>query len=159
LQGKIVLGFCLVVVILGAAFDSVAQITYPPRPPIAPGVRVPRSSGPTIAPGRMPTQPPTAPVPRSAPTVRRPVQGSGTAAEYAFRPDLDNRQYGECLQLEKTWKGLYNQYYQFYQYYRMMPPSDPKAAEMSYYLNSLKQQLDAVWRNFSSRCIYFPERR
>jgi hypothetical protein len=39
-----------------------------------------------------------------------------------------------------------------------MPRNDPQTREMSYFLNTLKAQLDAAWGNFSSRCIYFPKR-
>ena len=76
--------------------------------------------------------------------------------EYAFRPDLTNPQFGECLQLEAQWKALYQQYYQNYQRARSINPRDPAYARYSYYLRDLKRQLDAAWSNFSGRCVYFP---
>ncbi len=79
--------------------------------------------------------------------------------EYAFRPDLTNPQFGECLNLEKNWKMLWQQYAQTYQQARWMNPQDPQYAQMSYYLRNLKNQLDAAWQNFSSRCVYFPRSR
>jgi hypothetical protein len=60
--------------------------------------------------------------------------------------------------MEKNWHALYQQYYQYYQGFQRMARNDPKTMEMSYFLNSLKSQLDAAWQNFSSRCIYFPKR-
>jgi hypothetical protein len=78
--------------------------------------------------------------------------------EYAFRPDLTNPQFGECLRMEKNWQALYQQYYQYYRGFQGMARNDPRTMEMSYFLNSLKSQLDAAWQNFSSRCIYFPKR-
>jgi len=80
-------------------------------------------------------------------------------AQYAFRPDLTNPEFGECLNLEKVWKGLWQQYAQEYQRARMMNPRDPQYAQMTFYLRNLKQQLDAAWQTFSGRCVYFPENR
>lgn len=79
--------------------------------------------------------------------------------EYAFRPDLTNPEFGQCLNLEKTWRDLWQRYAQGYQQARMMNPSDPRYAQMTYYLGNLKQQLDAAWQNFSGRCVYFPHHR
>jgi hypothetical protein len=107
-----------------------AQVPYPP-PPLAP---------PPAQPGQM------------APDPQQPL-------EYAFRPDLTNPQFGECLNLEKNWKMLWQRYAQEYQRARMMSPQDPQYAQMSYYLRGLKAQLDAAWQNFSSNCVYFPRRR
>lgn len=79
--------------------------------------------------------------------------------EYAFRPDLTNPQYGQCLQIEKQWRHLWEQYYQYYQQHRTMNPADPAYAQLTWHLRNLKQQLDAAWSQFSSQCIYFPTRR
>ncbi len=98
-----------------------------------------------------------APPPMLAPPPAQ--QNQQSPAEYAFRPDLTNPQYGECLQLEKTWKMLWQRYAQEYQRAQMMNPRDPQYAQMSYYMQSLKNQVDAAWQNFSSRCVYFPSRR
>ncbi len=108
----------------------------------------------------------SAQAPYPAPQLTRPpVQPGQTAPgpqqplEYAFRPDLTNPQYGECLGLEKNWKMLWQQYAQAYQQAQMMNPRDPQYAQMSYYLRNLKTQLDTAWQNFSSKCVYFPRRR
>jgi hypothetical protein len=77
-------------------------------------------------------------------------------SEYAFRPNLTNPEFGECLQLEKAWQATWQRYAQEYQRFRWMNPSDPQYAQMTYYLRTLKQQLDATWQNFSGRCVYFP---
>ena len=79
--------------------------------------------------------------------------------EYAFRPDLSNPQYGECLNLERRWKNLWQTYYQLYNQARMMNPSDPQYAQMANYVNYMKRQLDSAWADFSQRCVYFPNRR
>lgn len=78
--------------------------------------------------------------------------------EYAFRPDLTNPEYGECLQLERNWKNLYHKYYQMYSYVRTMSPGDPQYAQTAYYVQHLKSQLDMAWNSFSSKCVYFPRR-
>jgi hypothetical protein len=78
-------------------------------------------------------------------------------AEYAFRPDLTNPEFGECLNLEKTWQAAWQRYVQEYQRVRWMNSRDPQYAQMTYYLRTLKQQLDAAWQNFSGRCVYFPK--
>ncbi len=158
----------VLMVALGTDGISLAQVQYPPRTPVAPGVRIPPAIGTPVAPGPGATAPPQAPVPRAAPPRQASPPPSGrrrtgppqrqAPAEYAFRPDLTNPQFGECLRLEKNWKALYQQYYQYYQSFRMMARNDPRTMEMSYFLNTLKSQLDAAWRNFSSRCIYFPKR-
>jgi hypothetical protein len=92
------------------------------------------------------------------PTQQPGAQPQGEALEYAFRPDLTNPEFGMCLQLEKNWKGLWERYYQLYHQARMMNPNDPQYAQLAYYLNVLKSQLDTAWYEFSSRCVYFPRR-
>jgi hypothetical protein len=105
-----------------------AQGPYPgPPPPVQP-------MGP----------PPQGPAPQQQPS------------EYAFRPDLTNPEFGECLQLEKAWQATWQRYAQEYQRFRWMNPNDPQYAQMTYYLRTLKQQLDATWQTFSGRCVYFP---
>ncbi|MBI5250291.1 MAG: hypothetical protein HY912_12420 [Desulfomonile tiedjei] len=114
---------------------------------------------PSSVPGQVPYQgQPPMMQPQPVPQGQQPP-GAQHPAEYAFRPDLTNPQFGECLNLEKTWKMLWQRYAQEYQRARMMNPRDPQYAQMSYYLQSLKAQLDAAWQNFSSRCVYFPSRR
>jgi hypothetical protein len=90
---------------------------------------------------------PSAPPPQQAP---QPSSG-----EYAFRPDLSNPEYGQCLQLEKQWKSLWNTYNQYYQQARTMPPNSAEHSQTAYYLQQLRMQMDTAWNNFSSRCIYF----
>lgn len=105
--------------------------------------------------------PPQAPVPEyganSAPSPGR-RQLQQPTQEYAFRPELTNPEYGECLQLEKHWKELSNSYAHYYQQARMMHPGNPQYPQMTNFLQQMKMQLDAAWNNFSSRCIYFPRR-
>lgn len=108
-----------------------AQAPYPPQP-----------SAPPAAPVPQPTQ-----IPQQQPT------------EYAFRPDLTNPQYGECLRLEKHWQALWQNYYQLYYQHRMMNPNDPAYSQLTYHVRAVKQQLDNAWQQFSSQCIYFPTRR
>lgn len=79
-------------------------------------------------------------------------------SEYAFRPNLSNPEFGECLQLERNWKTLWNSYYQAYYHAQSMRPSDPQYQQMAAYVNNLRYQLDAAWANFSQRCVYFPRR-
>ncbi len=79
-------------------------------------------------------------------------------SEYAFRPNLSNPEFGECLQLERNWKTLWNYYYQAYSHAQSMRPSDPQYQQMAAYVNNLRYQLDAAWSNFSQRCVYFPRR-
>jgi hypothetical protein len=99
-----------------------------------------------------PAQPqPTQPMP---PPQQPPQQ---QPAEYAFRPDLTNPEFGECLNLEKIWRAAWQRYAQEYQRVRWMNPRDPQYGQMTYYLRNLKQQLDATWQNFSGRCVYFPK--
>jgi len=80
--------------------------------------------------------------------------------EYAFRPDLTNPEYGECLRLEKNWQALWQRYAQAYQQFMMMRPNDPQYRQMAAYAQGIKQQLDAAWNAFSGKCVYFsPPRR
>lgn len=104
--------------------------------------------------------PPQAPIPGATP-LPRPYSGPQQPRqpqEYAFRPDLSNPEYGECLQLEKNWKALWERYAQMYQQTRWIYPGNPQYAQTTYYLQQLKMQLDGAWYAFSSRCIYFPRR-
>ena len=103
----------------------------------------------TVPPG------PTAP-PGSPPGGQVPRQG-GT--QYAFRPDLSNPEYGQCLNLEKNWQNLWHTYNQLYHQATSMNQRDPNYVQMTYQLRDLKQQLDAAWHTFSSRCVYFPDPR
>ncbi|MEJ2717608.1 MAG: hypothetical protein P8182_10780 [Deltaproteobacteria bacterium] len=114
------------------------------------------SQGPYTPQGRYPPQGPPPPGAQAPPPARMPQQ---QPLEYAFRPDLTNPQFGQCLQLESQWKALYQQYYQQYQRARSINPRDPAYARYTYYLRDLKRQLDAAWNNFSGRCVYFPARR
>ena len=107
--------------------------------------------------------PPQAPVqamPRPGPPPRQTVQPAPQQmpSEYAFRPNLSNPEFGECLQLERNWKTLWNSYYQAYYHAQRMSPSDPQYQQMAAYVNNLRYQLDAAWSNFSGKCIYFPRR-
>lgn len=95
--------------------------------------------------------PPYAPGGQAPPAQQQPL-------EYAFRPDLTNPEYGQCLQLEKHWKMLWDQYNQLYNQARMMNQRDPRYAQLTYHLYHLKGQLDAAWNNFASRCVYFGSR-
>lgn len=107
-----------------------AQAPYPSQAPAAPGVA------------------PSQPMPPQA----QPQQ----PMEYAFRPDLTNPEYGECLGLEKNWQTHWQRYAQAYQQVMMMNPKDPQYRQMAFYAQNLKQQLDAAWNAFSGKCVYFP---
>lgn len=112
------------------------------------------------APGypQQPMYPPQGQPPPQAPA-QAPPQGQQPAT-YAFRPNLSNPEYGECLQIERQWKDLWNQYYQQYENYRRWGYADPNQAGIwQHHLSSLRQQLDQAWQNFSGRCIYFPRPR
>jgi hypothetical protein len=106
-------------------------------------------------------QAPYAPQAPMMPPQGPPAQGGQgqQPSEYAFKPDLSNPQYGQCLQMERQWKGLWNQYYQLYYQHRQMNPADPSYGQLSHHLGALKMQLDAAWQQFSSQCIYFRSRR
>lgn len=76
--------------------------------------------------------------------------------EYAFRPDLTNPQYGECLRMEKNWRALWERYYQLYSQALAMR-NHPGYAQMTWRLQTLRRQLDAAWQTFSSQCVYYPQ--
>lgn len=99
-----------------------------------------------------------APQPQAQIPQRQPLrqQAQQTPSEYAFRPNLTNPEFGECLQLERNWKTLWNSYYQAYYHAQRMSPSDPQYPQMAAYVNNLRYQLDAAWNTFSQKCIYFP---
>jgi hypothetical protein len=101
-------------------------------------------------PGQSPLQAPPIGPPQQVPVPQQ------QPSEYAFRPDLTNPEFGECLQLEKAWQAAWQRYAQEYQRARWMNQRDPQYPQMTYYLRNLKQQLDATWQAFSSRCVYFP---
>ena len=105
-----------------------------------------------------PQLPPGQPPPYGPPGSQGPPAAAQQPLEYAFRPNLTNPEYGQCLQMEKHWQGLWNQYNQLYQQARMMNQRDPRYAQFTYQMYRLKQQLDAAWNNFSSRCVYFGSR-
>jgi hypothetical protein len=139
-----------------ATLPTAAWSQSPLDPPGAPGIPF------------LPWEPPGAPSqqpPTPTPYGPQPGQPQYPAAQqqqqeaYAFRPDLTNPQYGECLGLEKTWKILWQRYAQGYQQMQSASPSDPRYVQMSYYLADLRRQLDAAWNVFSSKCIYFRSRR
>ena len=106
-----------------------------------------------------PGPPPGPPMGSAAPQQMAPYQQQQQPLEYAFRPDLSNPEYGACLNLEKRWKALYQNYYSAYNQARMMNPRDPQYAQMANYVNSMKAQMDAAWADFSGRCVYFPRHR
>ncbi len=99
---------------------------------------------------------PGAPVP--PPAVPPQPQVPQQSTEYAFRPELTNPEYGECLTLEKNWRGLWERYHQLYQQTRTTNPADPYYQMMIYQARQLRMQLDIAWQAFSSKCIYFPRR-
>jgi len=99
-----------------------------------------------------PTGPPPGAAPAGPPAQQQPL-------EYAFRPDLTNPEYGECLQLEKTWRSLWQRYAQAYQTAATMTPRHPQYQQQANYVNGLRAQLDAAWNAFSSKCVYFPPAR
>ena len=124
------------IMLMALAADAVrSQPPYPAQPPQAP-----MGPGPQGAPPGAPQQ------------MQRPL-------EYAFRPDLTNPEYGECLQLERSWKALWQSYAQAYQTAVNMSPQHPQYQQMAGYVNSLKARLDVAWNEFSSKCVYFPSRR
>lgn len=128
-----------------------AQAPYPPQAPMAPAQPGPQ---PQYSPQRQPQmQPQQAPQGQQAQPPGQSQQG-----EYAFRPNLTNPEYGECLNLEKNWQGLWRRYAEMYEGARWMSPQDPQYAQTAWYLQHLKSQMDAAWYTFSSRCVYFPQR-
>ena len=83
------------------------------------------------APGYPQAQPaPAYPQPQPAqpmqpPAPGPPAQQQQMPGEYAFRGDLTNPQYGECLALERTWQANWYRYAAEYQRAIMMNPKDP----------------------------------
>jgi len=126
---------CAVVFVIAAAGSGWSQQPYPMQPP----------------------QAPMGPPPQAAPP--GPPQQQQQQLEYAFRPDLTNPEYGECLQLEKTWKALWQRYAQAYQTAMAMTPRHPQYQQQASYVNGLKAQLDVAWNAFSGKCVYFPASR
>ncbi|MBI4965074.1 MAG: hypothetical protein HY913_17505 [Desulfomonile tiedjei] len=116
-----------------------SQSPYPPQAPYP--VQTPMGPGGAVA---QPTPP--------AAQQQQPM-------EYAFRPDLSNPEFGECLELEKNWRALWQRYAQVYQQVTTMNPSDPQYRQMALYAQGLKQHLDAAWNAFSGKCVYYPPRR
>jgi len=107
-------------------------------------------------PAMQPAQPPFPQQPRPPqpmPQTMNPQQ----PLEYAFRPDLTNPQFGECRQIEKNWKAVWQQYYYTYEQIRMMSPQDPRLQQMLSHAHQLKRQHDAAWQALCDRCIYFPQ--
>jgi hypothetical protein len=117
------------------------------------------TAGIALAQGPYPMQAPpaqTGPPPGAAPP--GPAQQQ-QPLEYAFRPDLTNPEYGECLQLERNWRTLWQRYAQAYQTAMTLTPSHPQYQQQVAYVNGLKAQLDASWSAFSGKCVYFPPAR
>jgi hypothetical protein len=127
-------GPLLAVLVLGMVFGSVPMQAWCQAP---------------VYPQPQPVQPP-APGP--------PAQQQQAPGEYAFRADLTNPQYGECLGLERIWQANWYRYTAEYQRAMMMNPKDPNYPQMTLYVQGLRQQLDQSWNIFSSKCIYFPTR-
>ncbi|MEW6112420.1 MAG: hypothetical protein AB1664_09855, partial [Thermodesulfobacteriota bacterium] len=115
--------FTLVFIGLASVADAQAPPDYPMTAP----------PGPAAPPG-------------GPPVVQSPRQGG---LQYAFRPDLSNPQYGECLNLEKNWQHLWHTYNQLYHQAMRMNQRDPNYVQMTYQLRDLKLQLDAAWHAFS----------
>ncbi len=160
-----ILARLLVIALVGACtiFAGLVhgQVPYPPRAPEISTDQESRPPGQGVP--RQRQQPPVQGVPQQGqqPRETRPVPGEHAAAgtAYAFKPDLTNAQYGRCLSMERHWKNLWQQYNEGYNNARQMYPADPRLTELSYHLANLKQQLDAAWQQFSSECIYFPQRK
>jgi hypothetical protein len=99
-----------------------------------------------------------------APGLQQPIPGQPQApgpqqpAEYAYRPDLTNPQFGECLGLERDWQALSQRYAMEYQRAVGMNPRSPEYAQMTRYMQGLRQQVDQAWNIFRSKCIYFRTR-
>jgi len=115
------------------------------------------SQSPYLPQGPYPAQAPIRP--GGAPQPMPPASQGQQPLEYAFRPDLSNPEFGECLGLEKNWQAHWQRYAQAYQQVMMMNPNDPQYRQMASYAQTLKQQLDAAWNAFSGKCVYFPPRR
>ena len=145
-------GPLLAVLVLGMAFGvmPMSASCQAPRYPQAPIYPQPQQ-----APGypqALPAPPVQPPAPGS------PVQQQQMPGDYAFRADLTNPQYGECLGLERTWQANWYRYAAEYQRAMLINPKDPTYPQMTLYIQGLRQQLDQSWNIFSSKCIYFPTR-
>ncbi|MFH1112539.1 MAG: hypothetical protein V1792_01335 [Pseudomonadota bacterium] len=147
LSGPAIMRFaCVVMTAWIISAECPAQAPYaPPSAPQAP-----------VVPPAAPVQPPQAP---GVPVQPQPVpRQSDSPLEYAFRPDLTNPEFGQCLNLERQWQALWQRYYQLYSQVRMMNPADPQYAQTTYYATMVKSQLDTAWNEFSGKCVYFPKR-
>jgi hypothetical protein len=133
--------------VLGMVFGALPTSAWCQAP------RYPQAQPAPVYPQPQPAQPMRPPAP--APPAQQPQQAPG---EYAFRGDLTNPQYGECLALERTWQANWHRYAAEYRRATMMNPRDPNYPQMTWYIQSLKQQLDQSWNIFSSKCVYFPTR-
>ncbi len=155
-QSGITVGQCVCIIML----IGLIPVTCFAQAPYAPLPTAPQAPG--MPPGQ-PAYPPNVPV-RPQPAPGAPVQPQQVPQqqdqplEYAFRPDLTNPEFGMCLNLEKRWKDMWQRYYQLYSQARMTNPNDPQYAQLTYYARMVKSQLDAAWNDFSSRCVYFPNR-
>lgn len=155
---------CLTCMVLSSS-AALGQWPYAPPAPPAPPAPLPPSA--PLYPQQGPAAPQPVPQGTPAPQYQYPApaqpqqsqQAQQQRQEYAFRPELTNPEYGQCLRLEKNWKNLWQQYAQGYQQAQALSPQDPRYAQMSYYLVDLKRRLDEAWAQFSGRCIYFPARR
>jgi len=143
----------LMALLLFHAPAVLAQIPAPSAPSVSPGPASPSAPhlGPQVQPGPSSQGMQAGPRAQAGPGGQQPL-------EYAFRPDLSNPEFGMCLKLEKNWKALWDNYYQLYHQIRMMSPQDPRYGQMTYYANMVKSQLDSAWHDFSSKCVYFPQR-
>jgi hypothetical protein len=149
----------LTLILLGALLlttPAIAQMPYgPPAQPMAPygqgqATPPPYPQPPQQSPGQYAPQAPSG-QPYPGAQQQQPMR-------YAFRPELSNQQYGECLGLERNWKNLWQQYAQGYRQAQSMNTSDPRYVQMTYYLANLRSQVDAAWNAFSGKCIYFRSR-
>jgi hypothetical protein len=136
----------LAALVLGMLFGAAPMLAWCQAP------RYPQAQPAPVYPQPQPAQPmrPPAPAP--------PPQQQQIPGDYAFRGDLTNPEYGECLALERTWQANWYRYAAEYRRAMMMNPRDPNYAQMTRYVQGLKQQLDQSWNIFSSKCVYFPSR-
>ncbi len=165
----IMAGSVLIACILADAGHVPAQSGPPLRAPMAPEVQTPRPTQPqpptqprpqTVAPpGPQPTQPAPARPVNPQREQQRGYQGQAgfPKQKYAYRPDLTNPQYGQCLKMEEQYWKMWEEYNQLYQTANTMYPGDPRYARITRYLQGLSQRMNQAWSAFSSRCIYFPE--
>ncbi len=75
---------------------------------------------------------------------------------YAFRPDLNNYQYGQCLTMERQYMEMWHQYREAYMKITMMGQRHPMYGALTQQIQAMKQQMDTLWNNFSGTCIYYP---